>query len=70
MHDRYRDTPLSSSRFLSWLVQHTKKCFIYGKVSYWLINHIQKKRDKLNRKFSDCYLEYKAQPSYEQDLQH
>lgn len=69
MYGRYREAPSSSSRFSSRPVQHTKKCFICGKVSYWSTNHTQQKRDDLKKKFSDHYLEYRARPSYERILQ-
>ena len=36
---RHKGAPSSFSRFLSRPIQHTKKCFMCGKVSCWSTNH-------------------------------
>ena len=49
--------------------QHTKKCFVCGKVGCWSSNHSQQECDNSKKKFGDCYPKYKARPSYERNLQ-
>lgn len=70
LRGRHRGVFSSLSYFSSRLVQHTKKFFIYRKISYWLTNHTQQECGKSKKKFSNCYSEYKAQPGYEGILQY
>lgn len=69
LRGRHRGAPSSLSRFSYRPVQHTKKCFVCGKVSCWSTNHTQQEREELKKKFSDRYPEYKARPGYERTLQ-
>lgn len=69
MRDQYRGTLLYSSRFSSWPFQRTKICFICRKVSCWLSNHTQQKRNDSKKMFGDRYSDYKTRPYYEQNLQ-
>ena len=70
MRGRQKGVPSLFSRFSSQPVQHTKKCFVCGKVSCWLTNYTQQEHDKSKRRFNNCYPKYKARPTYERDLQH
>ena len=58
-----------SSRPSSRPFQHTKKCFVCGKISCWSTNHTQQERDDSKKKFGDRYPEYKTRPGYERNLQ-
>ena len=69
LRDQHRGAPSSFPRFSSRPVQHTKKCFVCGKVSCWSTNHTQQEREESKKKFSDRYPEYKARPGYERTLQ-
>lgn len=40
-----------------------------GMISCWSSNHTQPEHNDLKMKFGDRYPKYKAQPSYEQNLQ-
>ncbi len=66
MRDRYKSAAYTlrggphtnrtfSSRPLSRLFQHTKKCFVCGKISCWSTNHTQQESDNLKKKFGDYY---------------
>lgn len=71
MCGRYRDIFSSSSHPSYWpgIFQYAKKCIVYGKVDCWLSNHTQQERDQLKKKFDNCYPQYKAQASYEGNLE-
>lgn len=64
MRDWYKGGP-SSSRFLSWPFQCTKKCFVCGIISCWSTNYTKQERDNAKKKFGDRYPKYKDRPGYE-----
>ncbi len=59
-----RGGPHTNRTFLSHPLsrpfQHTKKCFVCGKVSCWSANHTQQECDNSKKKFGDRYPEYKT----------
>ena len=46
-----------------------KRCFVYGKDSYWSTNHSQQEQDDSKKRFSNRFPKYKSRPGYEHYLQ-
>lgn len=44
--------------------EHSKKCFVYTKISWESTNPTQQEYDDSEKKFSNHYSFYKNQPSY------